>query len=93
MTPFDSIQTFRLRVIERARENGVSSACRESGVSRTVFHRWRKRFLANGPGGLRPRWSRTFLMVDSARPLEGFFINTLRERMLWWQVISGHSLR
>lgn len=55
MTPFDSIQTFRLRVIERAKRNGVSSACREFGVSRTVFYRWRKRFLAYGPDGLHPR--------------------------------------
>jgi hypothetical protein len=44
MTPDDSILTTRLRVIRRAQELGsVTLACREAGISRTVFYRWRKR--------------------------------------------------
>jgi transposase-like protein len=33
----------------------VSQACREVGISRTLFDRWRRRYLAYGPEGLHPR--------------------------------------
>ena len=33
----------------------MSAACRELGISRTVFYRWRKRLLAYGVDGLHPR--------------------------------------
>src|SRR6059036_3292391 len=36
-------------------EAGVSAACREVGISRTVFYRWRKRLERYGPDGLHPR--------------------------------------
>jgi transposase InsO family protein len=40
----------------RAQEvHNVSRACREFGISRTLFYRWRKRYLAYGPEGLHPR--------------------------------------
>ncbi|MDR7605545.1 MAG: helix-turn-helix domain-containing protein, partial [Armatimonadota bacterium] len=33
----------------------VSQACREFGISRTLFYRWRRRYLAYGPDGVYPR--------------------------------------
>jgi transposase InsO family protein len=56
MTLEDSIHAFRLRVMVRAQElHNVSRACREFGISRTLFYRWRKMYLAYGPDGLHPR--------------------------------------
>lgn len=56
MTLEDSILAFRLHVMVRAQELGnVSQACRETGISRTLFYRWRKRFLLYGRDGLHPR--------------------------------------
>ncbi|MDR7479730.1 MAG: helix-turn-helix domain-containing protein [Armatimonadota bacterium] len=56
MTLTDSVHAFRLRVIARAQALGnVSQACREFGISRTLFYRWRRRYLAYGPDGLHPR--------------------------------------
>jgi len=56
MTLEDSIHAFRLRVMARAQElRNVTRACREFGVSRTLFYRWRKRYLAYGPDALHPR--------------------------------------
>jgi transposase InsO family protein len=55
MTLEDSIHAFRLRVMARAHELGnVTRACREFGISRTLFYRWRKRYLAYGRDGLHP---------------------------------------
>jgi len=56
MTLADSVHAFRLRVMARAQALGnVSQACRELGISRTLFYRWRRRYLASGPDGLHPR--------------------------------------
>ena len=56
MTLEDSIHAFRLRVMTRAQElHNVSQACREFGISRTLFYRWRERYLAYGRDGLHPR--------------------------------------
>jgi transposase InsO family protein len=56
MTLDESIQALRRRVIQRAQVLGnVSQACREAGISRTVFYRWRHRFEQYGPDGLHPR--------------------------------------
>lgn len=56
MTLEDSILAQRLRVMRRAHELGsVSAACREAGISRTLFYRWRQRFERYGPDGLHPR--------------------------------------
>ena len=55
MTLDESIQGMRVRVIERAEAIGVSAACREAGISRTLFYRWRKRFDRYGVDGLHPR--------------------------------------
>jgi len=46
----------RLRVMARAQEMGnVTRACRESGISRSLFYRRWKRYLAYGRDGLHPR--------------------------------------
>jgi len=56
MTLEDSVMHHRCAVIQRAAALGnVSQACREFGISRTLFYRWRKRLLRYGPAGLRPR--------------------------------------
>ena len=39
MTLEDKVHAFRLRVLQRAQELGnVSAACREAGISRTLFY-------------------------------------------------------
>jgi len=56
MTLDESIQGMRLRVIQRAQALGnVSTVCREAGISRALFYRWRKRLERYGPDGLHPR--------------------------------------
>lgn len=56
MTLNDSIHGLRVHVMRRAVElSNVSQACREAGISRSLFYRWRKRYLAYGPEGLHPR--------------------------------------
>jgi transposase len=45
----------RLRVIRRAEAIGVSAACREAGISRTLFYRWRGRLQRFGEDGVHPR--------------------------------------
>jgi hypothetical protein len=55
MTLEASVHAFRLRVIARAQALGnVSQACREFEISRTLFYRWRCRYLAYGPMGCIP---------------------------------------
>jgi transposase InsO family protein len=55
MTLDESIQGMRLQVIRRASEIGPSAACREAGISRTLFYRWEKRLALYGVDGLHPR--------------------------------------
>lgn len=56
MTLDDSVHTFRLRVMARAHALGnVTQACRDVGISRTLFYRWRRRYTAYGAPGLHPR--------------------------------------
>ena len=55
MTLDESIQGMRLRVLKRAEAVGVSAACREAGISRTLFYRWRYRFQRYGANGVHPR--------------------------------------
>jgi transposase InsO family protein len=51
-----SVHAFRLRAIAGARAVGnVSQACREFGIARTLFYRWRRRYLAYGSDGLYPK--------------------------------------
>jgi hypothetical protein len=59
MTLDESVHGMRLRVIERAQVQGnVSAVCRELGISRTVFYRWRKRLERYGVDGVHPRRQR-----------------------------------
>jgi len=59
MTLDESVHGMRLRVIERAQVQGnVSAACRELGISRTVFYRWRQRLERYGVDGVHPRRQR-----------------------------------
>ena len=55
MTLDESIQGMRLRVMKRAEAIGVSAACREAGISRTLFYRWRQRLQRYGVDGVHPR--------------------------------------
>src|SRR2546428_10615536 len=59
MTLDESVHGMRLRVIERAQVQGnVSAVCRELGISRTVFYRWRQRLERYGGDGVHPRRQR-----------------------------------
>jgi Helix-turn-helix domain len=59
MTLDESVHGMRLRVIERAQALGtVSAVCRELGISRTLFYRWRKRLERYGIDGVHPRRQR-----------------------------------
>ena len=60
MTLDESIQGLRLRVMQRAERVGnVSQVCREFGISRTLFYRWRRRIERYGVDGVHPRRTRT----------------------------------
>ena len=51
----DRVQALRLHAFRRAEELGnVSAACRELGLSRSLFYRWKQRFERYGPDGLHP---------------------------------------
>ncbi len=55
MTLEDKVHGFRLLLFRRAQELGnVSAACRELGVSRSLFYQLRQRFQRYGPDGLHP---------------------------------------
>ena len=59
MTLDESVHGMRLRVIERAQVLGnVSAVCRELGISRTLFYRWRRRLERYGVDGVHPRRQR-----------------------------------
>src|SRR5262250_1976565 len=59
MTLEESVHGMRLRVIERAQVLGnVSAVCRELGISRTLFYRWRNRLERYGVEGVHPRRQR-----------------------------------
>ncbi|MGH2628049.1 MAG: IS481 family transposase [Anaerolineales bacterium] len=76
MTLDDSVHAFRLRLMARAQAlHNVSQACREFGISRSLFYRWRKRYLAYGPDGLHP--GRT-----SARPGRPPLLSVQAERAI-----------
>ena len=76
MTLEDKVHAFRLRVLQRAEELGnVSAACREAGISRALFYRWRKRFTLYGIDGLHPRRTAT-------RPGRPVLLNTVKERRI-----------
>jgi transposase InsO family protein len=56
MTLDQSIHAMRLRVLHEAQAaRNVSATCRRFGLSRTVFYRWRQRWLQYGTDGVRPK--------------------------------------
>ena len=56
MTLDESVVQLRLHALTRALEEGnVSAVCRQLGISRTLFYRWRKRYIRYGTDGLRPK--------------------------------------
>jgi transposase InsO family protein len=56
MTLEDSIHSQRLRVLRAAEQLGnVTAACRQFGMSRTVFYRLRRRLEQYGPDGVHPK--------------------------------------
>jgi transposase-like protein len=51
-----SIHSQRLRVLRDAERVGeVSEACRQHGMSRTLFYRLRRRLEVYGPDGVHPK--------------------------------------
>ncbi len=49
MTLEDKVHDFRLHVLRRAKERGnVSAVCRELGLSRTLYYRWKARLERYG---------------------------------------------
>ena len=76
MTLEDKVHALRLRVLQRAEELGnVSAACREAGISRTLFYRWKKRFTRYGADGLHPR-------TTAARPGRPVQLDTTKQRRI-----------
>jgi transposase InsO family protein len=56
MTLEEKVLAQRLFVIRRAEElQNVTEACQQLGISRTLFYRWRVRYLRYGVDGLKPR--------------------------------------
>jgi transposase InsO family protein len=56
MTLEEKVHGLRLHVIRRAHElNNVSRACRDAGISRALFYRWRHRLERYGLDGVHPR--------------------------------------
>ena len=55
MTLEDKVHAFRLLLFRRAQElRNVSAACRELGVSRSLYYQLRQRFTRYGADGLHP---------------------------------------
>ena len=56
MTLEDKVHATRLLALQRAEGLGnVSAACRELGISRSLFYRWQDRYERSGRDGLHPR--------------------------------------
>src|SRR5258705_2799978 len=56
MTLDEKVHGLRLHVIQRAAQLGnVSRACREAGISRALFYRWRQWLERYGQDGVHPR--------------------------------------
>lgn len=82
MTLEDKVHAFRLHVLQRAEElSNVSAACREAGISRTLFYRWKKRVRHYGIEGLHPR--RT-----AARPGRRPQLDSTKERKIVAMALS-----
>jgi len=83
MTLEDKVHGLRLQVIQRAETLGnVSRACREAGISRTLFYRWRRRLERYGQDGVHPRRHR-------ARPGRPVQLAPETERLLLSVAVSA----
>ncbi|MFI5374977.1 MAG: helix-turn-helix domain-containing protein, partial [Candidatus Rokuibacteriota bacterium] len=83
MTLEDKVHGLRLQVIQRAETLGnVSRACREAGISRTLFYRWRRRLERSGQDGVHPRRHR-------ARPGRPVQLAPETERLLLSVAVSA----
>ena len=83
MTLEDSVHGLRLHAIQRAQAVGnVSAVCRELGISRTLFYRWRARWERYGVDGVHPRRQR-------ARPGRPIQVTPEVERMVVALAISA----
>jgi hypothetical protein len=70
MTLEDRVRRHRLAILQRAALLGnVTQACRETGISRTLFYRWRRRYVRYGADGLRPRPTRPSRWPRQAIPV------------------------
>lgn len=66
MTDAELIQSFRLRVLAHADEHGnVADTCRQFGVTRKTFYKWRQLAAAYGPEGLLPKTRRAPQMPNA----------------------------
>lgn len=56
MTLIDSVHQFRIHaMVYASRIGNVSQACRDLGISRSLFYRWKDRYERYGSDGLRPK--------------------------------------
>ena len=57
MAPAESLARLRKHVLDRVTRGGVTvaTACREAGISRGRYYQLRRRYLAYGEAGLRPK--------------------------------------
>ncbi len=68
MSDDDVLHRFRLALFARARVVGVTEACREFGVHRSTYYRWRQKVLQWGLDALRPRERRRPRMPNQTPP-------------------------
>ncbi|NIR00360.1 MAG: IS481 family transposase [Gemmatimonadales bacterium] len=93
----------RLRLFRRARQcRNVSQACREFGVSRKTYYKWRKRLKEAGGDtrALRDRSRRPHAHPRQATPAQQRLISRFYRRRrwrkhlvrLWWHLHTHHGL-
>jgi transposase len=83
MTLDEKVHGLRLHVSQRAAQLGnVSRACREAGISRALFYRWRQRLERYGQDGVHPRRHR-------ARPGRPVQLTPETERLLLSVAVSA----
>ena len=72
MTLTDKVVQLRRHVIQRvALGVPVVRACREAGISRTLFYRWKREYLRYGDAGLWPALAVMASAEPSAPPQGG----------------------
>jgi len=68
MSDDDVLHRFRVALFARAGQVGVTQACREFGVHRSTYYRWRQKVQAWGLDALRPRERRKPRMPNQTPP-------------------------